>query len=66
MPDMKGFQLAQQVRKASPDLPIIMYTGFDETIAKKNSAAMGISAFLAKPVVLSETAATLRAVLGKK
>ncbi|MBU0971451.1 MAG: response regulator [Proteobacteria bacterium] len=66
MAAMNGPQLAQQVRDISPDLPIIMYTGFGETIARKSSENMGISAFLTKPVVLSETVATLRAVLKKK
>ena len=66
MPAMTGSQLAQQVRNASPDLPIIMYTDFNETIARESSATLGISAFLTKPVILSETAATLRAVLEKK
>ncbi len=63
MPGMTGSQLAQKVLKEAPNLPIIMYTGINEIIARKNATNLGIKAFLNKPVVLIETANTLRSVL---
>jgi len=63
MPGMTGSQLAQKVQQAAPHLPIIMYTGFNEIIPRENAANLGIKAFLSKPVVLIETANTLRSVL---
>jgi PAS domain S-box-containing protein len=63
MPGMTGSQLAQKVLKEAPNLPIIMYTGINEIIARKNATNLGIKAFLSKPVVLIETANTLRSVL---
>ena len=65
MPNMTGVQLANEILKVRPDIPIILCTGYSEMIDEKNSKKFGIQAFLMKPVLLEEIARTIRKVLDK-
>jgi len=66
MPQMTGDVLAQRLMKIRHDLPIILCTGFSEKITKEKAQAIGIKAFLMKPLLKDETAHTIRRVLDKK
>jgi PAS domain S-box-containing protein len=61
MPHMTGDQLAREIKKISPDMPIIICTGFSERINKAED--IGVSGFLMKPVVKSDMATMIRKVL---
>jgi CheY-like chemotaxis protein len=61
MPHMTGDQLAREIKKISPDIPIIICTGFSERINKAKD--IGVSGFLMKPVVKSDMATMIRKVL---
>jgi len=61
MPHMTGDQLAREIRKISPDMPIIICTGFSERINKAED--IGVSGFLMKPVIKSDMATMVRKVL---
>jgi CheY-like chemotaxis protein len=50
MPEMTGVQLAGQIRKLSPDIPIILCTGYSETVTEETAGRFGISKFLMKPI----------------
>jgi PAS domain S-box-containing protein len=63
MPNMTGDQLAKELISIRPAIPIIICTGFSERINREKAEAMGIKAFLMKPVVKSEMAQTVRKVL---
>ena len=63
MPHMTGDQLALEIRKISPDMPIIICTGFSERINKDKAEEIGVSGFLMKPVVKSDMATMIRKVL---
>jgi PAS domain S-box-containing protein len=63
MPQMTGDQLAKEVMKLHPCTPIILCTGFSEKISKQEAIAMGIKAFLMKPLVITDLAKTIRKVL---
>ena len=63
MPNMTGIELAKEILKLRSDIPIILCTGYSEHINEDKSKASGVRAFLAKPVVLSEIANTIRKVL---
>ena len=65
MPNMTGVQLANEMLKVRPDIPIILCTGYSEMIDEKTSKKFGIRAFLMKPVLLEEIARTIRKVLDK-
>ena len=63
MPQLTGVKLAQELMKIRPDLPVILCTGFSENITKKKAKAMGIKAFLLKPLLKKEMAHKIRKVL---
>ena len=63
MPHMTGKELASEVLKISPALPIILCTGFSETITEEAAKSIGIRAFILKPIVMSDLAITMRKVL---
>jgi len=51
MPGLTGAELAKQMLAVRPDLPILMLTGFSETISREQARALGIREFLLKPVL---------------
>jgi signal transduction histidine kinase/ActR/RegA family two-component response regulator len=61
MPRMTGMELAQRMLQLRPDLPIILCTGYSESITRETALAAGIRAFLLKPIVARELAAKIRA-----
>ena len=50
MPKMTGEQLARQIVKIRPDLPILMITGFSSRLSEQQSTLLGIRKRLEKPV----------------
>jgi PAS domain S-box-containing protein len=66
MPRMTGGELATEVLKLRPALPIILCTGFSEGLSEGQAAALGIRAFLWKPFSLKEIALIIRQVLQPK
>ena len=66
MPNLTGFELAQKALALRPDLPVILCTGFSELINKEQAKAMGIRAYLMKPVSVRELAQAVRKALDKK
>ncbi len=63
MPKITGDQLARKLMAIKPDIPVILCTGFNETITEEKALAMGIDKFVMKPIVKDELANTIRAVL---
>ena len=63
MPNMTGEDLAQELMRIKPGIPIILCTGFSSKIDERKASAMGIRAFVLKPVVIREIATTIRKVL---
>ena len=56
MPEMNGDALAEAIKGESPNMPIIMLTGFGEMMTSTGDKPGGVDVILAKPV----TPATLR------
>jgi len=63
MPNMTGKDLAVEMLSIRPDMPIILATGFSDRIDEERARAIGIKAFVMKPVVFNELAGTIRSVL---
>ena len=63
MPQMTGKELAIELLRINPQLPIILCTGFSETITEEAAKRLGIQAFILKPIVMSDLAETMRKVL---
>jgi len=66
MPQMTGIQLAGELLKLRPNLPIILCTGFSEFIDSKKAKAVGIKEFLMKPFSKRVLAVTIRRALDGK
>ncbi|MFP5213276.1 MAG: PAS domain S-box protein, partial [Acidobacteriota bacterium] len=66
MPKMTGIDLATELHRIRPDLPIILCTGFSQTITSEKASTLGICEIVLKPVVLQEMAETIRRVLDAK
>ena len=63
MPGMTGDALAQRILEMRPDLPVILCTGYSETMTREKAAALGIKGFVLKPIILRELDKILRQVL---
>ena len=63
MPAMAGSELAKKILKIRPAMPIILCTGYSETLNESGAKEIGIQAFLMKPIVLHELAEIIRQVL---
>ena len=66
MPGMTGKELANELRRIRPDIPIILCTGFSHHLNEEQTKAIGICALLRKPFVLQELAETIRAALQQR
>jgi len=65
MPLMTGDMLAKELMKTRSDIPIILCTGFSETMTEEKAMAIGIREYLMKPLIMSELAKTIRRILDK-
>jgi CheY-like chemotaxis protein len=59
MPTMSGLQLADEIRKMRPDIPIILTSGYINTEDQEKAGRLGIRAILTKPVDAKELLRTL-------
>jgi len=63
MPGMTGEKLAQEMIEVRPDIPVILCTGYSQQISEQQAYALGIRAFLYKPISIDILARTVRTVL---
>jgi PAS domain S-box-containing protein len=63
MPGMTGDILAQQIMAIQPKLPIILCSGFSHNMDEHKAAAMGMRAYLRKPILKGQMARIIREVL---
>ena len=63
MPDMTGYELAGELLKIRPDIPIILCTGFSEMISTEKAKETGIREFIIKPINRITIATVIRDVL---
>jgi PAS domain S-box-containing protein len=66
MPKMKGTELAKQLLSIRPDIPIVLCTGYSETISEESVKAIGIQELVMKPVNREEISRIIREILDKK
>jgi CheY-like chemotaxis protein len=66
MPTMTGKMLVEELRHIRSDIPIILCTGFSHLINDEQAQALGVDAFMMKPVTTQELAATIKRVLDKR
>ncbi|MCK4760957.1 MAG: PAS domain S-box protein [Candidatus Aminicenantes bacterium] len=66
MPNMTGLRLSREIRGIRADMPIILCTGFSESVNEENFRSLGINAFVMKPIVRKDLSRVIREVLDKK
>ena len=62
MPTMNGDQLACELKKLNPTLPVVLCTGFGSEIAEQQVKDLGLNGFLIKPIsrnIMLETVSRL-------
>ena len=65
MPYLGGVQLAREMRKIQPSIPIIFLTGYDRDSALKDCDDIESWDILTKPIRLEEMSALIRSLLDK-
>lgn len=65
MPNMTGDVLTRRLLKLRPDLPVLLCTGFSETIDTKKARRAGIGGFLMKPMNKTDIAIAVREALDR-
>ncbi len=64
MPYLTGLDLAAEMRRVRPDLPIIICTGYNDNLSRELAKSAGIQEFLLKPQSKDDLARAIRRVLG--
>jgi len=66
MPKMTGDELAKEIKRVRPDIPIILCTGFSSKITSDSVKKLDIDALLMKPIIIRKMANSVRNVLDKE
>ncbi|HUH67387.1 MAG TPA: ATP-binding protein, partial [Syntrophales bacterium] len=66
MPNMRGDDLAKELLKIRPDIPIILCTGFSEMISEEKARNLGIRQFIMKPISKEGLSRTVRGILDRQ
>ncbi|MCK5322649.1 MAG: CHASE2 domain-containing protein [Desulfobulbaceae bacterium] len=65
MPHMTGIKLAEELLRLRPDIPVILCTGFSQTVSTEKIKKAGIRELALKPLTINDIAQTIRRVLGR-
>lgn len=63
MPHMTGNELALELRRIRPGIPVIVYTGTSDRAREEDAGKKGVSAFVLKPLSIQEFSKIIRKVL---
>ena len=66
LPDMNGIEVTRQIRSLGDDTPIIILTAYDWSDIEVEARAAGVTAFCAKPLLMSDIRDTLMTAIGQK
>ena len=66
MPDLPGDDLAREVMRIRPDMPVIICTGFNHWIDEFKADAMGVKGLIPKPFTIKDVAKVVREVLDRR
>ncbi len=66
MPGLTGTELAREMLRIRPDIPIILCTGYSTLVNEEQARGYGIREFAMKPVAMQEIATLLRKVLDQE
>ena len=63
MPNMTGVELVRNIKQIRPDMPVIICTGFSETVLEEKVKTLGIAGFIMKPIIRENIARVIRRAL---
>jgi len=63
MPNMSGDQLSVEMTKIRPDIPVLLCTGYSETMSEEKAVSIGIKGFLLKPIRMKDLAQKVSEIL---
>jgi PAS domain S-box-containing protein len=63
MPGLPGDKLSGKLTQIRPEIPILLCTGFSETMSEEKAASLGITGILFKPIVMKDLSEKIREVL---
>ncbi len=66
MPVMNGAELTRRLKQLSPATPVVLCTGFSDTMDEDKAKRMGLDGFLLKPVIKRQLAQAIHDALRKK
>ena len=66
MPGMTGLALAEKILSIRPDIPVILCTGYSETVDESLAKQRGILEMVMKPLTAQEVSGAIDRALGKK
>lgn len=64
MPDITGLEVAREILAMRPGMPVILYTGFSETVSEPIALEAGVHALIYKPLDIPQLRALLNGILG--
>ena len=64
MPRMNGAEAATVLRDVMPEVPIVLFTMYDESVGKSLISSLGIKAVLSKPDGMGNLVACVESLLG--
>jgi len=65
MPGMTGVELSRKILSVREDIPIILCTGYSETVSADTAKRAGVREFVMKPVTKKELGQAINRMLGK-
>jgi len=65
MPGMSGLDLLSEVKKKSPELPIVMITAYGDEENRNRARELGAAKFLTKPINFDELKNTISSLTAK-
>ncbi len=63
MPGMTGLELSKRILELRPEQPIVLCTGYSETIDREKALSTGITEYVEKPFIIKALAMVIRKVL---
>lgn len=63
MPEMTGVELVREIFAIRPNFPVILCTGFSETMNEERAKELGVRDFIMKPMLVSQVALSVRRIL---
>lgn len=66
MPNMTGIELAKNILKIRPEIPVIICTGFSEAVTVEEAREYGIRDLIFKPIVTRKIAISIRRALDRQ